>query len=123
KDCKQDRQQRAEDRKQLWEALHREGLCSAGAIPPNLSDDMLQAMYRYLARTPSRLLIVQLEELLEELDTPNLPGAPESVYPSWRVRIGRELTAWLNDPAILGFAKAIQRERRKGGRGHQRDRK
>jgi 4-alpha-glucanotransferase len=119
KDIKQDRQQRVEDRKQLWEALHREGLCSAGAIPPSLSDDMLQAMYRYLARTPSRLLIVQLEDLLAELDTPNLPGAPESVYPSWRVRIGRELTAWLNDPAILGFAKAMQRERRRGGRMDQ----
>lgn len=118
KDCQQDRRQRAEDRKQLWEALHREGLCSAGAIPPNLSDDMLQAMYRYLARTPSRLLIVQLEDLLGELDTPNLPGAPDSVYPSWRVRIGRELTAWLNDPAILGFAKAMQREGRKGGCDH-----
>ncbi len=115
KDKEQDRRQRAEDRKRLWEALHREGLCSTEAIPSNLSDDMLQAMYRYLARTPSRLLIVQLEDLLAELDTPNLPGAPESVYPSWRVRIGRELTAWLNDPAILRFAKAMQRERRKGG--------
>jgi (1->4)-alpha-D-glucan 1-alpha-D-glucosylmutase len=76
-------------------------------------------MYRYLARTPSRLLIVQLEDLLAELDTPNLPGAPESAYPSWRVRIGRELTDWLKDPAILRFAKAMQRERRKGGRVHQ----
>ncbi|MEO8326103.1 MAG: 4-alpha-glucanotransferase, partial [Nitrospirota bacterium] len=119
KDVEQDRRRRAEDRERLWEALHREGLHSAEAIPPSLSDDMLQAMYRYLARTPSRLLIVQLEDLLAELDTPNLPGAPESVYPSWRVRIGRELTAWLNDPAILRFAKAMQRERRTGGRSHQ----
>ncbi|GJL57962.1 MAG: 4-alpha-glucanotransferase [Nitrospirales bacterium] len=118
-DTRQDRQQRAEDRKRLWDALHREGLWSAEAIPTNLSDEMLQAMYRYLARTPSRLLIVQLEDLLAELDPPNLPGAPESVYPSWRVRIGRELTAWLNDPTILRFAKAMQRERRKGGRMHQ----
>lgn len=119
KDVEQDRQGRAADRKRLWEALHREGLCSTEAIPPSLSDDMLQAMYRYLARTPSRLLIVQLEDLLAELDTPNLPGAPDSVYPSWRVRIGRELTAWLNDPAILRFAKAMHRERRKGRRMHQ----
>ncbi|MDH5700577.1 MAG: 4-alpha-glucanotransferase, partial [Nitrospirota bacterium] len=116
KDIEQDRRLRAEDRQRLWDALYREGLCSDEAIPVSLSDDMLQAMYRYLARTPSRLLIVQLEDLLGELDTPNLPGAPESVYPSWRVRIGRELTAWLKDPAILRFAKAMQRERRKGGR-------
>lgn len=119
KDIEQDRRRRTEDRERLWEALHREGLCSADAIPPSLSDDMLQAMYRYLARTPSRLLIVQLEDLLAELDTPNLPGAPESVYPSWRVRIGRELTGWLKDPAILRFAKAMQRDRRRGGRTQQ----
>jgi (1->4)-alpha-D-glucan 1-alpha-D-glucosylmutase len=118
-DFEQDRRLRVEDRQRLWKALQRENLCSADPIPASLSDDMLLAMYRYLARTPSRLLIVQLEDLLAELDTPNLPGAPESAYPSWRVRIGRELTAWLKDPAILRFAKAMQRERRNGGRVHQ----
>ncbi|MDR4462174.1 MAG: 4-alpha-glucanotransferase [Nitrospirales bacterium] len=116
KDFEQDRRGRAGDRKRLWEALHRAGLCSAKAIPSSLSDDMIQSMYQYLARTPSRLLIVQLEDLLSELDTPNLPGASESVYPSWRVRIGRELTDWLNDPAIMRFAKAMKRERRTGKR-------
>lgn len=119
KDIEQEQRRRAEDRERLWEALHREGLCAAQAIPPSLPDDMLQAMYQYLGRTPSRLLIVQLEDLLAELDTPNLPGAPDSVYPSWRVRIGRELTAWLKDRAILCFAKAMQRERRKGGGTNQ----
>lgn len=118
-DATQDWGRRAQDRQQLWEALQREDLCSVETIPASLSDGMLHVIYRYLARTPSRLLIVQLEDLLAELDTPNLPGAPESVYPSWRVRIGRELAAWLKDPAILRFAKAIQRERRKGGGGHQ----
>jgi len=109
---------RAEDRQGLWQGLHREGLCPADAIPSSLSEAMIQVIYRYLARTPSRLLIVQLEDLLAELDTPNLPGAPESVYPSWRVRIGRELNAWLKDPAILRFAQIIRRERRRGGRVH-----
>ncbi|WP_447962157.1 4-alpha-glucanotransferase [Nitrospira sp. Ecomares 2.1] len=118
-DIEQDQRGRAADRKRLWEALHREGLCSAEAMPSSLSVDMIQVLYRYLARTPSRLLIVQLEDLLAEIDTPNLPGAPDSVYPSWRVRIGRDLTAWLKDPAILRFARAMQRERRKGGGTHR----
>ncbi|MEJ2230405.1 MAG: 4-alpha-glucanotransferase, partial [Nitrospirales bacterium] len=118
---------RAEDRKGLWEALHREGLCPADAMPASLSENMIQVIYRYLARTPSRLLIVQLEDLLGELDTPNLPGeldtpnlpgAPESIYPSWRVRISRELNAWLRDPAILRFAQIIHHERKRGGRIH-----
>jgi (1->4)-alpha-D-glucan 1-alpha-D-glucosylmutase len=117
-DIEQDWRMRAEDRQRLWEALRREGICPADAIPVSLSEEMIQVIYRYLARTPSRLLMVQLEDLLTELDTPNLPGAPESVYPSWRVRINRELSAWLRDSAILRFAQIIHRERRRGGRTH-----
>lgn len=117
-DIAQDWQRRAEDRQRLWEALRSEGICPAEHLPVSLSDDMIPFIYRYLARTPSRLLMVQLEDLLGELDTPNLPGAPESAYPSWRIRIGRELHAWLRDPALLRFAHIIHRERRKGGRTH-----
>jgi 4-alpha-glucanotransferase len=108
---------RTEDRQRLWEALRREELVPVETgISVNFSETLLQAVYRFLARTPSRLLIVQLEDLLAELDTPNLPGVPESVYPSWRVRIGRELEAWLNDTALLNFAHIILRERGNGER-------
>ena len=117
-DIAQDWRMRTEDRRRLWEGLGQQGLCPAQAIPVSLSEDMIQVIYRYLGRTPSRLLIVQLEDLLAELDTPNLPGAPDSVYPSWRVRISRELQTWLKDPAILRFAQSIRRERRRGGRIH-----
>lgn len=112
----QDWRMRAEDRQRLWKALSEEGLCPADTIPYHLTENMLQAIYRYLARTPSRLLIVQLEDLLAELDTPNLPGAPESVYPSWRVRNSRELNDWLCDSAIQRFAQLVYRERRTGQR-------
>jgi 4-alpha-glucanotransferase len=117
-DIDQDWRMRVEGRQRVWEALSLEGLCPAEDIPFSLSEDMIRAIYRYLARTPSRLLMVQLEDLLAELDTPNLPGAPESVYPSWRVRIGHDLNAWLRNSALLRFAQTIHRERRKGGRIH-----
>jgi len=57
-------------------------------------------------------LIVQLEDLLGELETPNLPGAADSAYPSWRVRISRELTSWLKDPDNTDFSQVVSRERR-----------
>ena len=114
-DIDQDWRMRAEDRRRLWEALRLEGLSPTDDMPLRVSHDMLQAIYRYLARTPSRLLMVQLEDLLAELDTPNLPGALDSVYPSWRVRVSRELNEWLSDSAIRRFAHAILRERRRGG--------
>jgi 4-alpha-glucanotransferase len=82
-------------------------------MPATLSFEMMKMVYQFLAQTPSRLLMVQLEDLLGELDTPNLPGAADSAYPSWRVRLSRELTSWLKDPANAGFSQVVSRERRR----------
>ena len=111
-DRDRERKGREEDRRELREALRRAGFSLPESIPATLSSEMVERFYRFLARTPSRLLMVQLEDILGELDTPNLPGASDSVYPSWRVRMSRELTSWLNDPAHTGFARAVSRERR-----------
>jgi 4-alpha-glucanotransferase len=105
-------QSRGEDRRQLWEALGRAGFTLPESMPVTLSSEMMKMVYQFLAQTPSRLLMVQLEDLLGELDTPNLPGAADSAYPSWRVRLSRELTSWLKDPANTGFSQAVSRERR-----------
>jgi 4-alpha-glucanotransferase len=105
-------QARGEDRRQLWKALRQEGFALPESLPSSLSAEMVKMVYQFLARTPSRLLIVQLEDLLGELDTPNLPGAADSAYPSWRVRLSRELTSWLKDPTNTGFSRVVSRERR-----------
>ena len=106
-------QARGEDRRQLWEALRRAEFILPESMPATLSLEMMKMVYQFLAQTPSRLLMVQLEDLLGELDTPNLPGAADSAYPSWRVRLSRELTSWLKDPANAGFSQVVSRERRR----------
>ncbi len=104
---------RGEDRRQLWQSLRIVVRELPEVRPDMLSADLVAKIYQFLAQAPSRLLIVQLEDVLGELDTPNLPGAAESTYPSWRMRLGRELTSWLNDPAIKGFAQRVFHERRR----------
>mgnify|MGYP000734171607 CR=1 FL=1 len=108
-----DRRTRGQDLRQLWESLRSVGIALPETRPDMLSPDVISKIYQFLAQTPSRLLMVQLEDLLGELDTPNLPGAAESAYPSWRMRLGRELDAWLKDPASKGFAQLVSRERRR----------
>ena len=103
---------REKDRGQLGEALRRAGFLVSEPMEASLSLETIKMFYQFLARTPSRLLMVPLEDVLGELDTPNLPGAPDSVYPSWRVRLSRELSSWLKDPAPAGFTQAVSRERR-----------
>jgi 4-alpha-glucanotransferase len=105
-------QARGEDRRQLWKALRQEGFDLPDSMPANLSANMVKMVYQFLARTPSRLLMAQLEDLLGELDTPNLPGAAASAYPSWRVRLSRELTSWLKDLDNTDFSQVVSRERR-----------
>jgi 4-alpha-glucanotransferase len=103
------------DRRQLWKSLRQAGLAVPDTMPSTLSSELVKTIYQFLARTPSSLLMVQLEDLLGELDTPNLPGAPDSVYPSWRVKLSRLLTSWLKDPANASLAQVVYQERRHGG--------
>jgi 4-alpha-glucanotransferase len=44
------------------------------------------AIIRFLARTPSRLLAISLEDLLKVVDQPNIPGTVDE-YPNWRQRL------------------------------------
>lgn len=111
-DLQRDGLERTQDRSRLWEALTREGLAPGADLPDQLSLSDIQALYQYLARTPSQLLMIQLEDILAELETPNLPGAPDSAYPSWRIKLTRSLESWLRSQDVLRFAKAIRQARR-----------
>lgn len=112
----EDRVTRIRDRQALLHALGKENLLPHGTSAlaedlPNLSDDLCQATYAYLARTPCRIVATSLEDLLGEVDTPNIPGAPEGAYPVWQKKLSRPFEEWQNDPGLLEFAAAVHRER------------
>ena len=78
------------DRAELaaWMAeLRRVGLLEAGEDDPEL---IILALYRYLGRTPSRLLGVALTDAVGDRRTQNQPGTTDE-YPNWRVPLtGRD---------------------------------
>ena len=115
----QDWEGRAEDRLRLWEALNQEGLCGGTSLPLSFSPEAIESVCRFLARSPSRLLILQLEDVLVQLETSNLPGASEDAYPSWRVKGARELEDWLKDPLLKQLAQQVVAERRFAGGGQR----
>ncbi|WP_199257536.1 4-alpha-glucanotransferase [Paracoccus binzhouensis] len=51
-----------------------------------LPDPGIDALHGFLARTPSRLVAVQAELLLDMADQPNLPGTVGE-YPNWQLRL------------------------------------
>jgi 4-alpha-glucanotransferase len=110
---------RRRDRQGLLDTLH-----EFGVIPrdyprdadkvPTMDDTLRSAIYTFLARTPSYLLALPLEDLLDDCDTPNLPGASGDLYPVWRIKAGPSgstLESWprLRSARLLG--QVLSRER------------
>ena len=107
--------QRSHDRTWLFLALKREGLLPdhEGADPvdvPSLGPEHLAAIHVYLARTASRLLLIQTADLLAETEQVNLPGSGDR-YPNWRRRQPLQLEHWLERPEIQGLFAAVRAER------------
>ncbi len=86
----------ADDRaqRQAWMVeLRRVGLLGGsrdeedGGDEEDDEEDVTTALYRYLGRTPSRLLALALTDAVGERRTQNQPGTIDE-YPNWRVPLG-----------------------------------
>jgi 4-alpha-glucanotransferase len=47
-------------------------------------------MFAYLGRSRARLMLVQLEDVLSEVEQANLPGTTDA-HPNWRRRLSRSV--------------------------------
>ncbi len=86
---------RAEERHALLARLVASGLVhdsmlAAYSTADELPDEICVAVHRLLARTPSRLVAVQLEDLAGITEQANLPGTIDE-YPNWRRRLDCDL--------------------------------
>jgi len=108
---------RALDKQALLDALEKERLLPVGSSReavaiPQLTHELCRAVYAYLAMTPSRLLLVSLEDLIGDTETPNVPG--EHAYPSWRIKTGppgRTWEDWTRLDQVLMMARTISLRR------------
>jgi 4-alpha-glucanotransferase len=113
------RTDRIRDRRMMLDALLEAGLLprklagelpSDQALPTQLTEELVNAVHVFIARTPCRLVSVQLEDLAGELDQVNLPGS-QTEYPNWR----RKLAVSIEDlPSLTSFqeiTRALAAER------------
>jgi 4-alpha-glucanotransferase len=86
--------ERDQDRTALLAALQEQGLQPAAPAAPSepFTDELANALHIYLARSRSRLVSLQIEDLLGMVDPVNVPGTDRE-YPNWR----RKLTADIED--------------------------
>jgi 4-alpha-glucanotransferase len=64
------------------------------------------AVADYLARTPSRLLIVTMEDVLGVMDQPNIPGTVDQ-HPNWRRRLPVNLEDLQDNGSLVSLARVM----------------
>ncbi|HUR41054.1 MAG TPA: 4-alpha-glucanotransferase [Verrucomicrobiae bacterium] len=102
------RVQRAVDRRALWAAFTHTGVAKGPA--PSAADDVVDAAIRQVARAPSALAIVPLEDLCAEAEQPNLPGTTTE-HPNWRRRSTGPVDKIFDDEAVAARLESLRQER------------
>jgi 4-alpha-glucanotransferase len=108
--------ERANDKALLFRALADEDLLPPGIDPDQSwavqwSEELSLAVHIYLARSQSKLFLVQLDDLAGEEQQANLPGNAPG-YPSWRRRLHRSLDELSGNSKIHDAIAAVVRARR-----------
>ncbi|WP_156840947.1 4-alpha-glucanotransferase [Novosphingobium aquimarinum] len=98
---------REHERASLWRAIGDD----APQPPTDQPEPVVDAATAYIASTPARLAIFPLEDLLGELEQPNLPGTVDT-HPNWRRRLPAPLGDLLNDPKVAARVAKIDAERK-----------
>lgn len=101
--ARRERTERATARRALTAALAAERLAT-GRGPP------IRAAHRFLARTPTRIAMVQLEDLIGLREQANLPGTVGE-HPNWRRKLPITGDALFEDAAVRLHLDVLSAER------------
>lgn len=102
---------RGDDRLRLLKALIGEGIAPrADEDRDTLTDDILIAVHAFLARTPCRLVAIQLEDLAHATEQVNLPGTDRE-HPNWSLRLPLTLDQIADDILVRRTLAAVATER------------
>jgi 4-alpha-glucanotransferase len=105
----QQMKERERDRALIISALN-----SQGIIPddypsePKMTPELCQVIYQYLARTPCKLLLVSLDDIIGTLNQQNMPGTVDS-YPNWVQKIPSTLEGIVSDERFVTFSEMIRK--------------
>jgi (1->4)-alpha-D-glucan 1-alpha-D-glucosylmutase len=92
-DAAKERAQREQDKARLQKVLG--------------GDASALSAHAFLARTPSRMLMVQPEDVFEVMEQANLPGTVDQ-HPNWRRKLPVALERWAADPRMQALAGALE---------------
>ncbi len=108
----EERERRAADRIRLVAALTGQkllpdGFPTAGTLTPSQVDSLVLAVHLYLARAKSRLMMVQIEDILGQDSQMNVPGTTTQ-HPNWRQRFVPGITTILADSRLTELSSRLK---------------
>lgn len=99
------RAERARDRQALWQALCDAGLARGEAPDPDRAP--VATILAWLSRTRTPLRLVPVEDLLADVEQPNLPGTT-SGHPNWQRRLRFDVQALFGQPGVQRRIDALR---------------
>jgi 4-alpha-glucanotransferase len=104
------RREREEDRPRLWNAFVQEHVGEGPLPEPDETERVVDAAVRFVAKTEVPLSLIPLEDLLGQIEQPNLPGTIAE-HPNWRRRLPVAAEAVLMDEAVARRIDFVAAER------------
>lgn len=101
---------RPQEKQALITALHHAGLWGDMQVPAECSLSLVRAVQQFLAKTPSRLLVCQLEDIFAQVAQVNLPGTVNE-HPNWQIRLNTPIEAWSAHPSFASVCEGLAHER------------
>ncbi|HEX6532040.1 MAG TPA: 4-alpha-glucanotransferase [Nitrospira sp.] len=97
-------EERQRDKTRMLATLQQEGLLPTGmsdeaTAVPAMTPALCRAIHAYLGRTPSWLVLANLEDGLEEISQTNLPGTVEN-HPNWRRKYASRIDNLIDDERL-----------------------
>jgi 4-alpha-glucanotransferase len=77
---------------------------------PDETDRVVDAAVRYIAKTEVPLSLIPLEDLIGQVEQPNLPGTVQE-HPNWRRRLPMQADAVLETEAVARRIDFVAAER------------
>ncbi|WP_249963049.1 4-alpha-glucanotransferase [Histophilus somni] len=108
--------QRVVDKQALLNTLHRDQYLPpdywGDALNMAMHDNLNHVIHQYLAESQTQLIGIQLENLLNQEVSFNLPGT-STEYPNWRKKLLQPLEKIFTDKTVLSLIRTINQARNK----------
>jgi 4-alpha-glucanotransferase len=75
---------------------------------PQMTPDLCLAIYKFLALTPCKLLLVSLDDIIGTLDQQNMPGTVDE-HPNWVQKSPLSLEEIISDKRYTALSKMLRK--------------